>query len=361
MAAEASSIRFGILGCADIARKLSRAITLAPNAELYAVASRSIEKAKAFASSNGFPPHAKIYGSYESLLDDPEIDAVYLPLPTSLHLRWAVLAAQKKKHILIEKPVALNASEFDAILQACESSGVQIMDGTMWMHHPRTAAMRDFLSDSDLFGQLKSIHATFTFAANPDFLNNDIRVKPDLDALGALGDAGWYCVRSVLWTANYELPKTVVALRGAILNDAGVILACGASLHWEDGKVATFHCSFLSNLTMDVTAIGTKGTLHVNDFVIPFQEHEAYFSAATKSGFSELVTGWVPQPSKHVITVDLPQEVRMVREFSNLVGAIKKGSKPDTKWPTLSRKTQLVLDAVKASVDKGFEPVEVGY
>lgn len=124
MAAEASvSIRFGILGCAEIARKLSRAITLAPNAELYAVASRSIDKAKAFAASNGFPPHAKIHGSYDSLLDDPEVDAVYMPLPTSLHLRWAVLAAQKKKHILLEKPVALNASEFDTIIQACESSG----------------------------------------------------------------------------------------------------------------------------------------------------------------------------------------------------------------------------------------------
>lgn len=162
MAAEAS-IRFGILGCAEIARKLSRAITLAPNAELYAVASRSVEKAKAFASSNGFPPHAKIYGSYESLLDDPEIDAVYIPLPTSLHLRWAVLAAQKKKHILIEKPVALNASEFDDIIEACESSGVQLMDGTMWMHHPRTAAMRDFLSDSNRFGQLTTVLSTYHF------------------------------------------------------------------------------------------------------------------------------------------------------------------------------------------------------
>ncbi|XP_062083007.1 uncharacterized oxidoreductase At4g09670-like [Humulus lupulus] len=189
------SIRFGVLGCAEIARKVSRAITLAPNAELYAVASRSFDKAKAFASSNGFPPHAKIYGSYDSLLDDSDIDAVYIPLPTSLHLHWAVLAARKKKHILLEKPVALNASEFDTIVEACESSGVQLMDGTMWMHHPRTAAMRDFLSDSNRFGQLKMVNATFTFAAKSDFLKNDIRVKPDLDALGALGDTGWYCVR----------------------------------------------------------------------------------------------------------------------------------------------------------------------
>lgn len=353
-------IRFGILGCADIARKLSRAITIAPNATLYAVGSRSIDKAAKFAAANGFPPSAKVYGSYDAVLDDPDVDAVYVPLPTSLHLRWAVLAAEKKKHVLLEKPVALNVAEFDRIVEACESNGVQFMDATMWMHHPRTVKMREFLSDSSLFGQLKSIQSCFTFAAGSDFLQNDIRVKPDLDALGALGDVGWYCIRSILWAADFELPKTVSALRGPVLNAAGVILSCSASLNWEDGKVATFHCSFLSNLTMDVTAVGTKGTLHLRDFVIPFEEEKASFSAGTESLFTELVTGWVPKPSEHTVMTDLPQEACMVREFSRLVGGIKRnGLKPDKKWPTLSRKTQLILDAVKASIDKGFEPVEV--
>ncbi|XVF29907.1 hypothetical protein REPUB_Repub16aG0010900 [Reevesia pubescens] len=353
-------IRFGIIGCAYIARKVSRAIKLAPNATLSAIASRSIDKAANFAKANEFPPEAKIYGSYESLLDDPEIDAVYMPLPTSLHLKWAVLTAQKKKHLLTEKPVALNVAEFDQIIKACEENGVQIMDGTMWVHHPRTHKMKEFLNDKQLFGQLKTVISCFTFCANPYFLKNDIRVKPDLDALGALGDAGWYGIRSVLWAADYELPKTVTALRGPVLNEAGVILDCGASLHWEDGKTATFHCSFLSNLTTNLTAIGTCGTLHLTDFVIPYQEHEASYTATAKPSFSELVTGWEPLPSEHVVTVDLPQDVCMVREFAGLVENIKRnGAQPDKKWPTISRKTQLVLDAVKASIEKGFEPVEI--
>ncbi|XP_050364666.1 uncharacterized oxidoreductase At4g09670-like [Argentina anserina] len=360
MSAE-TPIRFGILGCADIARKVSRAIILAPNATLFAVASRSVDKATAFAKANNFPPDARIYGSYDALLDDPDVDAVYIPLPTSLHIQWAVLAAQKKKHILLEKPVALNVAEFDKIVEACESNGVQLMDGTMWMHHPRTAKMREFLSDANRFGQLTSINTCFTFAADPDFLKNDIRVKPDLDALGALGDAGWYCVRAILWTTNYELPKTVVALRGAIFNEAGVILSCGASLHWENGKVATFHCSFLSSLTMDIAAIGTKGTLHANGFVIPHREKEASFSVASETWFDDLVTCWVPPPSDHIVTTDLPQEALMVTEFSRLVGIVKNGSAPEKKWPILSRKTQLVLDAVKASIDKGFEPIPIEY
>ncbi|KAI4346572.1 hypothetical protein L6164_007457 [Bauhinia variegata] len=351
-------IRFGIIGCADIARKVSRAITLAPNATLYAVGSRSLDKAQKFAEANGFPPHAKVYGSYEAVLDDPDVDAVYVPLPTSLHLHWAVLAAQKKKHLLLEKPVALNAAEFDKIIQACESNGVQFMDGTMWMHNPRTAKMAEFLSDTQLFGLPRSIHTCFTFNADADFLKNDIRVKPDLDALGALGDEGWYCIRAILFAANYELPKTVIALREPVLNESGVILACGGSLCWEDGKVATFHCSFLTNLTMDITAVGTKGTLHVHDFVIPFQEREASFSAASESSFDDLVTKWDKQPSTHTVKTDIPQEVHMVREFSRLVGAIKfNNGKPEKKWPTITRKTQLVLDAVKASIDRNFEPI----
>ncbi|KAF5192302.1 Oxidoreductase, partial [Thalictrum thalictroides] len=149
-------IRIGILGCADIARKVSRAIALSPNTTIHAIGSRSIEKAKRYASDNNYPSTAKIYGSYEQVLDDPDVDAVYVPLPTSLHVEWVLLAAQKKKHVLLEKPVALNTSEFDQIIEACESNGVQFMDGTMWMHHPRTEKMREFLDDSNRFGQLKS-------------------------------------------------------------------------------------------------------------------------------------------------------------------------------------------------------------
>jgi len=207
---------------------------------------------------------------------------------------------------------------------------------------------------------LSQIHSNFTFTAGADFLENDIRVKPDLDALGALGDAGWYCLRAILWAANYELPKTVIASRNPEHNQVGVLLSCGATLCWEDGKVATFYCSFFSNLTMDISAFGTKGTLHVHDFVIPYEEKEASFYAATESGFDEGVTKWVPQPNKNIIKTDIPQEALMVNEFARLVADIKfNNAKPDKKWPTISRKTQLVMDAVKASIDRGFELVRI--
>ncbi|TVU14298.1 hypothetical protein EJB05_37759 [Eragrostis curvula] len=358
-APEPRPVRFGILGCATIARKMARAMLLAPGVAVAAVGSRSEEKARLFATDNGLPAAGlRLHGTYEALLDDPDVDAVYIPLPTSLHVRWATAAAARGKHLLLEKPTALCAADLDAILATCDAAGVQFMDSTMWMHHPRTAKMRDLINGKDAMGDIKVINSVFSFRGNEDFLQNDIRVKPDLDALGALGDVGWYCIRAILWAVDYELPKTVIALRYPVKNQAGVLLDCGATLYWADGKTATFNCSFLTNLTMDITLIGTNGTLHVTDFVIPYQEKSAEFSLASKS--EELDNGWDPLPNKHVVMTDLPQEALMVQEFARLLQNIRdSGSKPEGKWPAITRKTQVVLDAVKASIDKGSEPVEV--
>ncbi|XP_020104984.1 uncharacterized oxidoreductase At4g09670-like [Ananas comosus] len=153
-----SPIRFGIVGCAEIARKVSRAIALAPNATLVAVGSRSLDKARRFIAENALSSSVRAVGSYEELLDDPAVDAVYMPLPTSLHARWAVAAAERGKHLLLEKPAALSAAELDPILAACAAHGVQFMDSTMWIHNPRTAHMRGLLSDPSRFGDLKMVY-----------------------------------------------------------------------------------------------------------------------------------------------------------------------------------------------------------
>ncbi|QHO42457.1 putative oxidoreductase [Arachis hypogaea] len=152
---EKTTVRFGVLGCAHISIKLCKAILRAPNATLQAIGSRSLEKATAFAAENGLPEAVRVYGTYEGVLDDDHVDAVYIPLPTALHVTWAVRAAERGKHMLLEKPVAMNTAELDRILEACEGNGVQFMDGTMWVHHPRTAKMKEALSDEQRFGQLK--------------------------------------------------------------------------------------------------------------------------------------------------------------------------------------------------------------
>jgi len=167
------TVRFGILGCAKIARKVARAIDLAPNATLCAVASRSKEKAERFAAENGFPASVRIYGSYDQVLEDPGVDAVYVPLPTSLHVQWAVMAAGRKKHVLVEKPAALDVAELDRILAAVESNGVQFMDGSMWLHHPRTAHIQHLCfvpSSANCIGPIhfvsNRIHMIYNFVSS---------------------------------------------------------------------------------------------------------------------------------------------------------------------------------------------------
>lgn len=193
------------------------------------------------------------------------------------------------------------------------------------------------------------MHSCFSFAANENFLENDIRVKPGLDGLGALGDAGWYTIQATLLANNFKLPKTVTALPGPVLNDAGIVLSCGALLEWEEGGVtATIYCSFLANLTTEITATGTKGTLRVHDFVIPFQETESSFTTSSSGACYK----------EHKVANELPQEACMVIEFARLVGEIKnRGAKPDGFWISVSRKTQLLVDAVKESIDNNLSPV----
>ncbi|BAT85024.1 putative oxidoreductase [Vigna angularis] len=222
------TVRFGILGCAEIPRKVARAIDLAPNATLCTLASRSKEKAEKFAAENGFSASVKIYGSYDRLLEDPSVDVVYVPLLISLHVRWVFMVAGRKKHVLVEKPATLDVAELDQILAAVESNDVQFMDGIMWLHHPRTAHIQQLCfvpSSTKRIGPIHSIHSTTTMPATPEFLESNIRVKPELDGLGVLGDLAWYCIGASLWAKGYQLPITVTALPDVKRNSAGVILS----------------------------------------------------------------------------------------------------------------------------------------
>ncbi|PWA42141.1 NAD(P)-binding domain-containing protein [Artemisia annua] len=357
MADEKTLVRFGILGCAEIARKVCRAITLSPNSTVYAISSRTIEKAKQFATNNNLPELVTIYGSYEEVLDDPYVDAVYVPLPTSLHLKWAVMAANKRKHVLLEKPTALNVGELDQILEACESNGVQFMDGSMWYHHPRTARMKEFLMDPNLFGEVKTIYSSSSFLPPPEFFENNIRTKADLDSLGALGDAGWYCIGAILWSMNYKLPTTVTALPATIRNTNGVIMSTTVAFYWEqEGTTATFYCSFLSHETMDVSVLGSKGSFHVEDLIIPYEETSAPYYFTSCASFADLHLGWSVAEQEVQVHNELPQEALMIQEFSRLVQEIKDSTiTPDRRWGGISRASQVVLDAVKSSVDNGFK------
>lgn len=204
------------------------------------------------------------------------------------------------------------------------------------------------------------IHSTSTMPTTPEFLENNIRVKPELDALGALGDLAWYCIGASLWAKGYQLPTTITALPDVTRNAAGVILSVTASLRWDQPNqtVATIHCSFLSHTTMDLTMCGSKGTLHLKDFIIPYQETSASFDFTFGAKFVDLHIGWNVRPEEVHVANKLPQEALMVQEFARVVASIRDcGSQPSAKWPEISRKTQLVVDAVNKSLQLGCKPV----
>lgn len=184
-----------------------------------------------------------------------------------------------------------------------------------------------------------------------------------MDGLGALGDLGWYCIGSILWASNYKLPTSVTALPGSTTkNSAGVILSCGASFLWDDHEedkfVATFHCSFLSAVSMDLSISGSNGSLNLQDYIIPFQENCASFNFTSGAKFADLHIGWNLKPEQVRVTCELPQEALMVQEFARLVKGIRdNGNCLDARWPAITRNTQLLVDAVKKSIDLGSKSV----
>lgn len=195
-------LNWGILGCANIVKKILPAIVEAPNNTLVALASRDLEKAKLFAKENNIDDSVALYGSYETVLENPKVNAVYIPLPTTLHLEWVTRAAQAKKHILIEKPVAINAGEYHQMILECEKNGVLLMDGTMYMHHGRLQLLKDFLDDSASCGVVRRVQCNFSFPADENFFKTNIRTKATADPLGALGDLGPYVMSNSLFAYN---------------------------------------------------------------------------------------------------------------------------------------------------------------
>lgn len=214
---EHSPIRVGILGCASIARKVARAILHSESqCTLTALASRSRDKAAVFAedhivqaSDNSISmSDLTLFGgenAYQELIDSNDIvDALYIPLPTALHKQWVLPTLQAGKHVLLEKPVALSVQEWEEFVKAAKENSCYIQDGTMFVHHPRTALIQEMVSNSDELGLFQRLESGFTFYAPEEVFQDNIRSQASLDALGCVGDLAWYQIRAaLLWAGSF--------------------------------------------------------------------------------------------------------------------------------------------------------------
>lgn len=359
--------RWGILGAATIARKNWQAIRDAGNATLVAVASRDSARSAAFIAdcqaAAPFPETPAALDSYEALLAHPEIDAVYIPLPTGLRKQWILRAAAAGKHVLAEKPVGRNAAEVREIVEACARHGVQFMDGVMFMHGKRLQRLRQLLDDGREIGTIRHIASQFSFAGDESFLQANIRANGVLEPLGCLGDLGWYCLRFTLWALNYALP---VRVSGRIHRESvqaegvpAVPLEFSGSLDFADGVSASFHCSFTAQNAQWAVISGTAGLLQLRDFVLPFSGRHSRFSV-TRSRFVTQGCQFDMHEDRRDEELDESssnapdaQECGLFRRFSELVLS----GRHDAHWPEIALKTQQVLDACLASARQGGVPV----
>ncbi len=249
----ANRLRFGILGCANIVRRdLIRGFHAAVNAEPYAIASRSLEKARQWAADLGIP-HA--YGSYEALLADPLVDAVYIPLPNHLHGEWTIKAAQAGKHVLCEKPLALNAAEAEQMATACAQAGVALLEAFMYRFHPQTVRLRQLVNEGAV-GSVKVIRGGFSFFMP---YSDNVRWFPEMGG-GALMDVGCYPVSLTRLLLGDE---PVRAMASAVFSIIGVDETLAGILRFPADRHLVFECSFRAAGGQAVTIIGEEGRIDV--------------------------------------------------------------------------------------------------
>jgi len=265
------SLRWGVLSTANITRKL-----LASGGGTFtAVASRSAERAEAFGLEHGI---ARRHDSYEALLADPEVDAVYVPLPNALHVEWAVRALEAGKHVLCEKPMSRRPEDVERAFDVAEREGRVLAEAFMWRHHPQLRRARDLIADG-VIGHLRLVRAAFSFVArDPD----DIRLQDDLDG-GGLMDVGCYCVSGMRAVVGAD-PERVYAEQ--VIGGNGVDVAMVAALRFPGDVLGTLDCGLSFAAHDELEAIGDEGSLFLDD---PWHGREAIVEVRRADGSVERI------------------------------------------------------------------------
>ena len=244
-------IRWGLMGTSRINEKLLRGARLTDTAEVVAVGSRSAEVGQAYAAANGIE---KVHVTYETLLADRDVDAVYIPLPNSLHHPWTMQAIAAGKHVLCEKPYTRHPEQVDEAWDAAETAGVVLMEAFMWRHTPQAARLAELAGQ---IGELVHVRSTFSHRLDDD---TDIRVSAGLEG-GSLMDVGCYCISGARLIAGEE-PDLVFGQQ--VTTADGVDRRFTAYMHFPSGLVATFHSGFDSfSESLEVT--GRAGTVLLPD------------------------------------------------------------------------------------------------
>jgi len=326
-------LRWGVLSTAKIGReKVIPGIQAVERCEVVAIGSRDADLAKGVATELGIP---RAHGSYEALVEDPEVDAVYIPLPNHMHREWTIAAARAGKHVLCEKPIALSSAEAEEMADVCAAEGVRLMEAFMYRLHPSWVAVRELVG-SGRIGELRAVQSWFSYY-NDDPTN--IRNVREWGG-GALMDIGCYSVNLSRMLFGAE-PTRVEA---SITRDpvSGVDVLTSALLEFGDG-IATFTCSTRAEPDQRVHVHGTEGRISVGiPFNIPGDRPTEVF----------LTAGGDPPvaPETEVLTFDPADEYAVqAEEFASAV----LDDAPVPLPPKDSVANMRVIEAIFAAGDRG--------
>jgi predicted dehydrogenase len=265
-------MRWGLLSTAMINQDVAAAAKDSDEAEIVAIASRELAKAEAQAAELGAE---RAYGSYDELLADPDLEAIYVSVPNSMHVEWATRALDGGKHVLAEKTFAVRAADAEAAFDAAERNERVLAEGFMWRHHPQVTKLLELI-EGGAIGPVRALTASFSGAVFPD----DIRLRPELDG-GALTDVGCYCLHAMRTVAGE--PERVYAAQR--VGPTGVDLLFAATMNFADGVVATFDCGLEVPDRARFEVVGDTGAILLDD---PFLAVEATLELRRNDGVERI-------------------------------------------------------------------------
>jgi xylose dehydrogenase (NAD/NADP) len=267
------TVSWGFLSTANINDKLLAGAAESDRADVIAVASRDAARAEAYARERGIE---RAYGSYEELLADPDVEAVYISLPNSLHVEWSIRALEARKHVLCEKPLSRRAADVERAFDVAEESGRLLMEAFMYRHNPQTARLKE-LTDGGAIGRLRLVRAAFSFSLTD---GENVRLNSSLDG-GGLMDVGCYCVSGTRLLGGE--PERVYGEQ--VLGESGVDEVFTGTMRLPGDVLAQFDAGLVLPVRDELEAIGEDGSLFLDD---PWHCKRPVIELRTAGGVEEI-------------------------------------------------------------------------
>ena len=294
------TLRWGLLSTANINLELIPVLQNSNRNQLLAVASRSQDRAQAYAEEWNIP---RAHGSYQTLLDDEDIDVVYISLPNSLHAEWTIRAAQSGKHVLCEKPLALSIEEVNAIEEAARQAGVVVAEAFMYRHHPQTDQVKALVRDGAI-GALRFLRGSFTFNISSE---TDVRLDPELGG-GSVWDVGCYPISYARFVVGEEPLR---AFGWQLTGKSGVDEYFSGQLLFPGEVLMQFDSGFRAPDRAYMEIVGSKGVI--------------YIPQAFKPGFNDHI---ILSSDDEEQSIEIPGEVLYQGEVEDIADAVNLGRPP---------------------------------